>query len=141
MISQLTIFLENEKGRLAAATRVIADAGINMKSLNIAESSEFGVLRVICDTPKAAALALTEAGLRANVTPVMAVEVPNVKGGLADLLQKFDELDINIEYGYCFSHQGENAVMALKVADSAAAAKAVWTLEGAGFKVLSQEDL
>jgi hypothetical protein len=137
MISQLTIFLENEKGRLAAATRVIADAGINMKSLNIAESSEFGVLRVICDTPKAAALALTEAGLRANVTPVMAVEVPNVKGGLADLLQKFDELDINIEYGYCFSVGEETAIDILKVKDPSVEAQ----VKAAGIKVLAAEDV
>ena len=137
MISQLTIFLENEKGRLAAATRVIADAGINMKSLNIAESSEFGVLRVICDTPKAAALALTEAGLRANVTPVMAVEVPIVKGGLADLLQKFDELDINIEYGYCFSVGEETAIDILKVKDPSVEAQ----VKAAGIKVLAAEDV
>ncbi len=137
MISQLTIFLENEKGRLAAATRIIADAGINMKSLNIAESSEFGVLRVICDTPKAAALALTEAGLRANVTPVMAVEVPNVKGGLADLLEKFDELDINIEYGYCFSVGEETAIDILKVKDPSVEAQ----VKAAGIKVLAAEDV
>lgn len=137
MISQLTIFLENEKGRLAAATRIIADAGINMKSLNIAESSEFGVLRVICDTPKAAALALTEAGLRASVTPVMAVEVPNVKGGLADLLEKLDDLDINIEYGYCFSVGEETAIDILKVKDPSVEVH----VKAAGIKVLSPEDV
>ena len=137
MISQLTIFLENEKGRLAEATRVIADAGINMKALNIAESSEFGVIRVICDKPEAAAEALTNAGLRANVTKVMAVEVPNVPGGLADLLEKFDELNANIEYGYCFYGAGDTAIDILKVKDPSVEAH----VKAAGIKVLAPEDV
>ena len=137
MISQLTIFLENKKGRLAAATRAIADAGIDMKSLNIAESADYGVLRVICDTPDKAAEALTEAGFRASVTSVMAVEVPNVAGGLADLLEKMDSIDVNIEYGYCFNAGGEGAIDVLKVKDPSVEV----LVKSAGIKVLAPEDV
>ena len=83
MISQLTVFLENEKGRLAAACRAVSDAGINMHALNLADTSDFGVVRMLTDTPEAAAEALREQGYRATVTPVLAVRVPNVPGGLA----------------------------------------------------------
>ncbi len=115
MISQLTVFLENEKGRLAAACRDRADAGINMHALNLADTADFGVVRMLCDTPEAAAGALEAAGYRATVTPVLAVRVPNVPGGLARLLSFMDEQEANIEYGYCFSVNDDVAVDVLKV--------------------------
>ena len=87
MISQLTVFLENEKGRLAAATRAVADAGVNMHALYLADTEDFGVARMLCDTPNKAAEKLTLAGWRAAVTPVMAVRVPDVPGGVASLLE------------------------------------------------------
>ena len=96
MISQLTVFLENEKGRLAAACRAVSDAGINMHALNLADTSDFGVVRMLTDTPEAAAEALREQGYRATVTPVLAVRVPNVPGGLAKLLEFMDEQDANV---------------------------------------------
>ena len=71
MISQLTVFMENERGRLASACRTIADAGINMYALFVADTADFGVARIFCDTPQAAAKALTEAGYRAMVAPVL----------------------------------------------------------------------
>ena len=116
MISQLTVFLENEKGRLAAACRAVSDAGINMHALNLADTSDFGVVRMLTDTPEAAAEALREQGYRATVTPVLAVRVPNVPGGLAKLLEFMDEQDANVEYGYCFSVNEDYAVDVLKAA-------------------------
>lgn len=115
MVEQLTIFLQNEKGRLAACCKALADAGINMHSLNVADTADFGVARVICDTPKAAAKALDAAGFRANATPVLAVEVPNVPGGLAKLLAFLDSKDVNLEYAYCFSVNNEKAVDVLRI--------------------------
>ena len=85
MISQLTVFMENERGRLASACRTIADAGINMYALFVADTADFGVARIFCDTPQAAADALTAAGYRAAVTPVLGVRVPDEPGGLASL--------------------------------------------------------
>ena len=141
MVDQITVFLENDKGRLASLTRTMADANINMSALSIADTADYGLVRIICADSAAAREVLEKAGYSATTSKVAAIAVPDRPGGMAELLEAMDALDVNIEYGYCFSHQGENAVMALKVADSAAAAKAVWTLEGAGFKVLSQEDL
>ena len=83
MIEQLTVFIQNEKGRLSGLCRTLADANINMHDLFIADTSDFGVVRVFCDTPQAAAKVLDEAGFRASVTKVLAVRVPNEPGGLA----------------------------------------------------------
>ena len=137
MIQQLTVFLENKEGRLSDATQTIANAGINMHALNIAESSDFGVLRIICDKPEVAAEALTNAGFRANCTPVLAIQVSGDVGGLAELLEKLDELGINIEYGYCYSSDGDKAVDILKVKSQAVEVE----LRAAGVSVLEPADV
>ena len=126
MISQLTVFLENEKGRLAAACRAVSDAGINMHALNLT------------DTPEAAAEALREQGYRATVTPVLAVRVPNVPGGLAKLLEFMDEQDANVEYGYCFSVNEDYAVDVLKADGSDDLEQ---KLTDAGFEPVRPEDI
>ncbi|MEF9875874.1 MAG: amino acid-binding protein [Gordonibacter sp.] len=138
MISQLTVFLENEKGRLAAACRTVADAGINMHSLNLADTADFGVVRMLVDTPEAAAEVLRAAGYRATVTPVLGVRVPNVPGGLALLLEFMDAQAANIEYGYCFSVNEGTAIDVLKVdGDSGIEEK----LTAAGFEPVRPEDI
>lgn len=141
MIKQITVFLENDKGRLAALCRSVADAGVNMAALSIADTTDYGVVRIICSDAAGALAALEKAGYRAIITEVAAIAVPHRPGGLAELLEALDRLEVNIEYGYCFSHQDDSAVMALKINDPAAAAEAVWTLEGAGFKVFRQQDI
>lgn len=138
MIDQLTVFLENEKGRLAAACQTLADAGINLHALNLADTADFGVVRLLCDTPEAAAGALKAAGYRAAVTPVLGVHVPNVPGGLAKLLSFMDEQEANIEYGYCFSVNENVAIDVLKVdGDSGIEEK----LKAAGFEPVRPEDI
>lgn len=137
MISQLTVFLENEEGRLASATRTLADAGINLRALFLADTEDFGIARIFCDTPKAAEAALKQAGYRATVTPVLGVRVPNVKGGLASLLEYFDEHDVNIEYGYCFTVNDEYAIDVLKVSKEGIEDD----LRAAGFEPVAPEDV
>ena len=137
MIQQLTVFLENKEGRLSDATRTIANAGINMHALNIAEASDFGVLRVICDNPETAAKALNDAGFRATCAPVLAILVPGVAGGLADLLEKLDDLDVNIEYGYCYCTNDNHAINILKVKSETVEV----SLRAAGVKVLEAADV
>lgn len=138
MISQLTVFLENEKGRLAAACRAVSDAGINMHSLFIADTQDFGVVRLLVDNPKKAAEALRNAGYRATITPVTAVRVPNQPGGLAKLLEFMDSQDVNVEYGYCFSVGVDTAIDVLKTDEDA-------TLEDklvqAGFTPVAPEEI
>ena len=115
MISQLTVFLANEKGRLAAACRTLADADINMKALFIADTADFGIVRIFCDTPKRAVEVLGQAGFRASLTPVIAVSVEDAPGTLADLLGFCQGASMNIEYGYCFCTADGKAVDVLKI--------------------------
>ena len=141
MVDQITVFLENSEGRLAALCRTLSDAGVNMSALTIADTTDYGVVRIICDKPEQAIEVLTEADFRAVVTKVSAIQVPNRPGGLADLLATLDAIDLNIEYGYCFSVNGDTAVDVLKIRGEAQAADAAKAIEDAGFKLLSQQDL
>ena len=132
-MKQITVFLENEKGRLSAVTRCLAVAGINMQALTIAESAEYGLVRIICDKPEEALTALKVGDYRAIATDVVAIEVSNQAGGLAKLLETLDGLDLNIEYGYCFSTGQDTAIDVLKIKGAEAAVEAI---QAAGFKVL-----
>lgn len=137
MISQLSIFLENESGRLAAATRAISNTGSNMSALFLADTQDFGVVRVLCDKPKTTAEKLKEEGWRAAITEVLAVKVPDQPGGLADLLEFLDKNEVNVEYGYCLTVTDGHAVDVLKVSD----ASVEQTLINAGFESVKAEDL
>ena len=133
MIEQVTVFLENEKGRLLALTEALGRADVNMHALTIAETSDYGLVRIVCDKPEDACGVLEQEGFRAIVTKVLGVVVPNRPGGLAELLQTLESLDLNIEYGYCFSAKDDEAVDVLKVADPVRATEA---LEKAGYTLL-----
>ena len=133
MIEQVTVFLENEKGRLLALTEALGNADVNMQALTIAETSDYGLVRIVCDKPEEACRVLEQEGFRALVTKVLGVVVPNRPGGLAGLLQTLESLDLNIEYGYCFSAKDDEAVDVLKVADPVRATAA---LEKAGYTLL-----
>lgn len=137
MISQLTVFLANEKGRLAAACRALSDAGINMQALFVADTADFGIVRIFCDTPARAAAVLAEANFRATLTPVIAVSVADEPGTLARLLEFCQESSMNIEYGYCFSAGDGRAIDVLKIEGDTAEA----TLADAGFTILAPEEV
>lgn len=137
MISQLSVFLTNEKGRLAAACRTLADAGFNMHSLVLADTADFGVVRIFCDRPDEAAAMLIEAGYRAAVTPVIAVRVPNEPGGLARLLEHCDQCDMNVEYGYCYSVGSDAAIDVLKIEGEGAEER----LAEAGFDLVEADEI
>lgn len=137
MISQLSIFMQNEKGRLSAATHTLAEAGINMQSLNIADTSEYGVARILCDTPKKAVEVLSNAGYRARIAKLAAVRLPHEPGSLATLLDKLDAAGINIEYGYCFSIDGKFATYIFKTDDEAVES----ILTEAGYQCVAPEEI
>ena len=138
MIDQLTVFLENSEGRLSALCRTLADNNINMSMLTIAEVSDYGLVRIICNDTSRAVDVLDQAGFRAMSTKVLAVEVPNRPGGLADLLEALDELKCNIEYGYCFNIDENRSVDVLKVD---CPEKAADIIKQAGFNLISQDEL
>lgn len=138
MIEQVSVFLENTSGRLAELTRALGDAGINMHALMVADTSDFGVVRIICDSPARAKAALDDAGFGASIARVIAVEVPDTPGGLADLLEALGREGMNVEYAYCFVRpQGTSAVDVFRVDDERASS----VLQAAGFRVLVPEDL
>jgi hypothetical protein len=133
MVEQLSVFLENSSGRLAELTRALGEAGIDMHALMVADTESFGIVRIICDTPRAARTLLEDRGFSVTLTPVIAVEVPDRPGGLADVLEALGRAGKNVEYAYCFVEpSGDAAVDVLKVDD----VSAVETLAEAGFAVL-----
>lgn len=126
MVEQVSVFLENKSGRLAELTRVLGDAGVNMRALMVADTAEFGVVRVICDRPRAAVGVLESAGFGASITEVIAVAVPDRPGGLADVLGVLGEQGLNVEYAYCFVEpSGAAAVDIFRVDDPACAKTAL----------------
>ena len=140
MIMQLTVFLENSEGRLAALCRTLADANINMSALTIAETSDYGIVRIICDNVFTAVDVLEDAGFRATKTKVLAVELPDRPGSLAEMLEALDTTKVNIEYGYCFQTNGEVAIHVLKIKPEDRA-KAEEAIGSAGFKLLHWNDI
>ena len=112
-VKQISVFLENKPGKLAHICRILADADIDLKALNIAETSDYGVLRIITDNPDKTVRVLSEENLVCKCTGVVAVKVPNVPGGLADVLDVIAKREISIEYMYSMlgSSTSGNAVL------------------------------
>ena len=141
MIDQVNVFLENEKGRLASLCATLAATGIDMHALMVADTSDFGIVRIVCDDPCAAAGALGEAGYRARLAPVAAVEVPGRPGGLAELLSFLDDCDIDVEYLYCFAHPAPGHDASVAVMKLSSDRDVAAELARAGFHELAPADL
>lgn len=137
MISQLTVFLQNEKGALSELTRTIADNGTNMHAMFVADTKDFGIARIFCDEPEAVADMLNAKGFRASITLVNAVRIPNEPGGLAHLLEFCDEAGLNIEYGYCFKAGDDAAIDVFKIEGD----DIDTTLASAGFSLVRPEEI
>ena len=136
MNEQVSVFLENSTGRLAELTRALGDAGIDMHALMVADTESFGVVRIICDTPRAARSILEDLGFSASLTQVIAVEVPDRPGGLASVLEALGRASKNVEYAYCFVEpSGDAAVDVIKVDDPSAED----ALVAGGFTVLQAD--
>ena len=117
-IHQISVFLENRAGQLAEITKVLADNGIDMRAISIAENADYGVLRLIVDQPQNTTTILLEHGFILSMTPVTVVSVPDQPGGLAPVLQLVAEGNIDIEYMYSlFTHTDGKAYMVFRVSD------------------------
>ena len=139
MIKQLSVFIENKKGRLAKITGVLADAGIDLIALSIADTTNFGIMRGIVKDPDKAVNILKENGFTASLAEVFVVEVPDEPGGLSNVLQLLDEADVSIEYLYSFVFaQNENALILFRVEDIDGA---VAKLKQNGVKLLTSNDI
>ncbi|OFX13465.1 MAG: amino acid-binding protein [Armatimonadetes bacterium RBG_16_58_9] len=138
-VSQLSVFIENKSGRLAEVTRSLADANINIRALSIADTIDYGLLRLIVNDPVAAKNALADAGFTVTLTEVLAIEVPDKPGGLAGIIDMLGESGINIEYMYAFvGTSGENAIVVFRIEklDEAIAA-----LKAKGVRILTGDEL
>ena len=123
-LKQISIFLENRKGRMAEVTGVLAEAGVNIKALSLADSADFGVLRIIPDDPDKCISALKTNNFVAQVTDVIALEVEDKPGGLNLILKICDKNDINIEYMYATVEKSkDNAIVIFKTDDYKRTAK------------------
>ncbi len=138
-VKQISIFIENEKGALAEVTKFIAEKQINLKALSIADTQEFGILRIITDKPDEARELLKNEGYTVTATAVLAVALNDSPGSMASILQVLSDADIGIEYTYAFMSSVENkAYMIFRVDDNEKATKA---LVAAGISVINQNDI
>ena len=123
-VEQISIFLENKAGRLAEVARILSEAGVNIRALSLADTSDFGIFRLIVDNNDKAKTALKEQGLTVGKTDVVAVEVDDRPGGLSRILDILSKEQINVEYMYAFvQHSGKDAVIIFRFDDIDAAIK------------------
>ena len=138
-IKQLTVFVENRQGALVAVTDTLAKHNVNMRALSIAETQEFGILRLIVNDEKAAEKTLTEEGYLIKVIDVVGVKISDEPGKLTEALGVLDKAGINMEYLYAFMARTEkHAYVVLRVEDNALAEK---VLVSAGFKLITESDV
>ncbi|MDA8414616.1 MAG: ACT domain-containing protein [Desulfobacteraceae bacterium] len=138
-VEQISIFIENKSGRLAEITRILGDSGINIRALSLADTTDFGILRLIVNDVETAKTVLKEKGFTVSKTEVVALEVPDRPGGLSSLLQTLDDNQINVEYMYAFVERcGGNAVIIFRFDETD---KAIGTLKDSGFTILEGERL
>jgi hypothetical protein len=134
-VEQIAVFLENKSGRLAEITRILAENEINIRALSVADTADFGILRLIVDKVDLAKEVLRAGGFTVGKTNVVAVEVPDRSGGLAGVLKVVNEVGLNVEYMYAFvNRSGANAVLIFRFDDMD---KAIEVLQGNGFTLLT----
>lgn len=133
-IQQISIFLENKSGRLADVASTIAQAGLDIRAMSLADTNEFGILRLIVDNPEKAKTVLKEAGFTVNITNVVALEIPNSPGGLDSVLKIICKNGVNVEYMYAFAAIcDQHAVLIIRLDDTD---KAIEALQADGIKFL-----
>ena len=136
-VRQISIFMENRSGRLASVLKEVARAGVNIRALSLADTSDFGILRLIVDNVDACVKALRETGHTVSLTEVLAVEVPDRPGGLAGILEALSAAKMNVEYMYAFvSRATEKAMVVFRFERIDAAIAA---LQKAGVSVVEAE--
>lgn len=137
-VKQISVFLPNKKGMLAQVSRYLADNNIDLKTLSIADTQDFGILRLICENVDDVEKILKDGGYLTVITDVLVTSIKNVPGALASITEALSEADVSVEYVYEFPTVSENILFVFRVDDNKVAAAA---LAGAGIKILKEEDL
>jgi hypothetical protein len=138
-VNQISVFLENKSGRLADVTRTLAENKINIRALCIADTIDYGLLRLIVNDPVIATKALNDEGFTVAQTEVLAIEVPDRPGGLAGIIDIFSSKGLNIEYMYAFvggSNQHAIVIFRVEPVD-----EAIEAMKGGGARILTGEEL
>ncbi len=139
LVKQISVFLENKEGRVAQVTQILSDSKINIRALSIADTTEFGILRLIVDKPEKAEEALKEEGFTVSITEVIAISIEDEPGGLAKALELLHENKISVEYIYAFiSKTSHRANVILRVESCE---RAIVSLETGGFLVLTANEV
>ena len=139
LVKQISVFLENSFGRLAEVTKTLGKANIDIRALFVADSSDYGVLRIILDKPEEAVKVLTEAGFTVSTTQVLAIAIPDTPGTLDQTLTKFSETGESMDYIYGFvGRKSSEAVMVIRVQNYDPVIKA---FEEAGIRILKPEEV
>ena len=138
-VEQISVFLENKSGRLSEVTAILAEAEVNIRALALADTSDFGVLRLIVDDTEKARQTLKNNGFTVGKTNVVAVEVTDRPGGLHDILTMLHDVGLNVEYMYAFVRSsGDNAVMIFRIEKDQ---EAIRLLESRGVNVIDGQRL
>lgn len=136
MIVQLSVSLPNEPGCLAGMCRLLGEWGVQIHALMVADTSDFGIVRIICDEPRTVCARLVERGYAAVTGELVAVEVPNVPGALGSVLDRLSSYDLNVEYAYSCS-VGDRVIDVIRVSGEPLAVK----LSQTGLDLLSPSEL
>ena len=125
-VKQISIFLENRPGQLAKASRALADSGVNIATLSLADTTDFGIVRMIVDDHEKGYKVLSEAGFTVRQTDVVMVKVADRPGGMADLMEKLEKANVDIEYAYAYAlGSGDSAILIFRFDDNARAEAAL----------------
>ena len=135
-IQQLSVFLENREGRLDTVLKILAENDVNIVALSLADTSDYGMLRMIVSDPHKGKAALKDAGITAMLTDVVARRVPHATGSLSKAMHQIVEGEINVEYMYAFAN-GADAAAVLKSDDPA---RVIDILKGSGFDVYTADE-
>ena len=139
LVKQISVFVQNEPGRLSQITRLMAENEIDIRSISISDTVDFGILRLIVNDPEKCERVLKENGFTVSITNVIAVGIEDEPGSLSKVFALADDNGINVEYVYAFiSHTTQDACIIMRVSDGEKAAK---VLTDQGIKVLSAEDV
>ena len=126
-VKQISVFLENKPGSLLNMTKALADSDIDMRAFSLAETSDFGIARILVDDVLDTMSVLKDAGFVSAITPVIAVAIDNTPGSLNGVLDVLSQANINVEYMYAFAGKYDNAYMVLKVPDDVKAGSILTT--------------
>ncbi|MCW3140361.1 MAG: ACT domain-containing protein [Methanophagales archaeon] len=139
VIKQISVFAENKPGRMARVARTLADAGVNIRALTIAEAGDFGVIRMVVDDTERGYKALHDGGFTVSETDVLAVELKDVPGGLYEIANTLGMNNVNVDYAYAFvTAKFKHAMLILRVDDIQ---RATEVLNEAGVRLATREEI